>query len=93
MQKKKAAAFLLVDPTKVDTVGPVDKGTVYIAWGDSDLSFDFHCQCGARPCGGGTDCLYLQCPKCQRIYEMPLALGLKEVPQTKYGIKPHVMED
>lgn len=75
--------------------------TIYISWSDTDLSFDFHCKCGAhfhckcgaRPCGGGTYCTYLKCPKCDRIYEMPLALEVKEIQgQPPYGIKPSLME-
>ena len=70
-----------------------DEATIYISWGDTDLSFDFHCKCGARPCGGGTYCNYLKCPKCQRLYKMPLALTVEEVTKTEHGIEPKVMED
>ena len=66
--------------------------TIYISWSDTDLSSDFHCKCGAVPIGSGTYCNYLKCPKCSRIYEMPLALVVKEVTATKCGIEPKLME-
>jgi hypothetical protein len=67
---------------------------IYIEWHQCDLSFDFACKCGARPCGGGTYCTYIKCPKCGRIYGLPLEIKLKEiVGQPPYGIEPVTMED
>ncbi len=66
--------------------------TIYIGWSGTDLSFDFHCKCGARPCGGGTYCNYIKCPSCGRIYEMPVELVVKEVVQPPHGIEPKMME-
>lgn len=67
--------------------------TIYISWSDTDLSFDFHCKCGARPCGGGTYCNYVKCPKCDRIYEMPLELTVKQVEKPPFNIIPKMMEE
>lgn len=71
-----------------------DNATIYISWGDTDLSFDFHCKCGARPCGGGEHCLYVKCPKCDRVYALPIELVVKEVFEPlPHGNVPIIMED
>ena len=70
-----------------------EPGTIYIEWHECDLSFDFHCKCGARLSGGGAYCTYIKCPRCSRTYAMPLELVLEEVQLVPYGIEPAMLDD
>ena len=68
-------------------------GKIYIEWHECDLAFDFECGCGASLCGGGTYCTYIKCPKCLRVYGLPLQIELTAIQgDPPHGIEPNVME-
>jgi len=63
---------------------------VFLQWKGTDACFDFHCKCGAHCHFDGDFAYYVECPHCNRIYEMPFNLFPREV--SGEGLEPCMIQ-
>lgn len=68
-----------------------DAPWVFLQWKGTDACFDFHCKCGAHCHFDGDFAYYVECPHCNRIYEMPFILFPREV--SGAGVEPSMIQD
>lgn len=46
----------------------------FIQWKNTDVCFDFWCECGAQGHFDGYFAYVVKCPECERLWEMPCYL-------------------
>jgi len=69
---------------------PLEAPWVFLQWKGTDACFDFHCKCGAQCHFDGDFAYYVECPHCNRIYEMPFKLFPREV--SGEGVEPCMIQ-
>jgi len=78
-------------PDPAFSYGNIDNPHAFIQWKGTHVCMDFHCACGAHCHFDGDFAYYVECPHCQRVYQMPFNLFPREVKRTG-DINPKMLE-
>jgi hypothetical protein len=62
-----------------DTRAKHDAPYAFIQWKGTDACMDIHCPCGAHLHWDGDFAYMLACPHCDRAWEMPIYLPMREL--------------
>ena len=59
-----------------------DNPSAFLQWKNTDVCFDFYCDCGDQSHFDGYFAYFVECPHCHALYEMPYILFPRRVADT-----------